>query len=205
MAGLVGAALSVAAGHGLEASRFRFDADWQLIGSIGCLLLIAGSVAWVRFRKSAGRVRVGQITLLHRRRGVVELELGPGNSLRTDARRLARRTREIEDGAGADLKLFVRTAVWTEDRLQKLGFETRPSAVPVRLAGYFSYTARWIGWAFGRAMKSKQPPKFVQRHRYVEGEMGLHRCVRRWSGPERASGSSSRRPPCPPTKVGSGD
>lgn len=46
-AGVVGAVLSIAAGHGLETSRFRFDADWQLIGSIGCLLLIVCSLAWV--------------------------------------------------------------------------------------------------------------------------------------------------------------
>ena len=78
--------------------------------------------------------------------------------------------------------------MWTEDRLEKLGFATHQSAVPVRLAGYFVYTVRWIGWAFERAMKRKKPPKFVQRDRYVEGEMDLDRFVRRWSGPERLSG-----------------
>lgn len=192
-AGLVGAALSIAAGHGLEASRFRFDADWQLIASIACLLLIVCSVAWVWVGRLGERVRVGQITLLHRQRGVVELELGPGNALRADARRIARWTRDIDDAARVDLRLFVRTAVWREDRLEKLGFATRPSAVPVRLAGYFSYTVRWVGWAFGRAMMWKKPPKFVQRHRYVEGEMDLDRCARRWSGRERSSGTGTPR------------
>ena len=192
-AGVVGAVLSIAAGHGLEASRFRFDADWQLIGPIGCLLLIVCSLAWVRVWKLRGRVRVGQITLSHRRRGVVELELGPGNALRTDARRIARWTRDIDDAARVDLRLFVRTAVWTEDQLEKWGFVTRPSAEPVRLAGYFAYTVRWIGWAVERATKGKKPPKFVQRDRYVEGEMDLDRCVRRWSGPEVSSGSGTPR------------
>ena len=192
-AGVVGAVLSIAAGHGLEASRFRFDADWQLIGSIGCLLLIVCSLAWVWIWRLGGRVRVGQITLSHRRRGVVELELGPGNGLRTDARRIARWTRDIDDAAWADLRLFVRTAVWTEDRLEKLEFATRPSAVSVRLAGYFAYTVRWIGWAVERATKGKKPPKFVQRERYVEGEMDFDRCVRRWSGPERSSGNGTPR------------
>lgn len=192
-AGLIGAVLSIAAGRGLEASRFRFDADWQLIGSAGSLLLIVCTVAWVWFRRLRGRVRVGQITLLHRRRGMVELELGPGEALRRDARRLARWTRDIDSAARAELRLFVRTAVWTEERLKKLGFETRSSAEPVRLAGYFAYTVRWIGWAFERAMKWKKPPKFVQRDRYIEGEMDLDRFVRRWSGPAESSGSGPPR------------
>ena len=41
-------------------------------------------------------------------------------------------------------------------------------------------------------MKWKKPPKFVQRDRYVEGEMDLDRCVRRWSGPEVSSGSGEK-------------
>lgn len=124
---------------------------------------------------------------------MVELELGPGNGLRTDARRIARWTRDIDDAAWADLRLFVRTAVWTEDRLEKLEFATRPSAVSVRLAGYFAYTVMWIGWAVERATKGKKPPKFVQRERYVEGDMDFDRCVRRWSGPERSSGNGTPR------------
>lgn len=192
-AGLVGAALSFAVGHGLEASRFRFDADWQLMGSGGCVLLIVCSLVWVRVRASGERVRVGQITLFHRRRGVVELELGPGNSLRADARRIARWTRDIDGAVRADLRLFVRTAVWTEERLEKWGFATRPSPAPVRLAGYLAYTVRWTGWSFERAMKRKKPLKFVQRDRYVEGEMGLDRFVRRWSRPDRSSGSGIAR------------
>lgn len=192
-AALAGAALLIAAGDRLAGSRFRLDADWQLIGCIGCLLLIVCGLPWLLVGRLGGWVRVGQITLFHRRRGMVELELGPGNTLRTDARRIARGTREIDDAPWADLTLFVRTAVWTEGRLEKLGFATRPSEVPVQLAGYCLYAVKWVGWACERAMKRKKPPKFVQRGGYVEGEMDLSRCVRRWSGPERSSGNGPRR------------
>ena len=82
-------------------------------------------------------------------------------------------------------------------RLVRGGSGTRRSGAgiggqeKVRLAGYFLYAAKWVGWAVEQGMKGKKPPKFTQHERYVEGEMDLSRCVRRWSGPERPRGNEN--------------
>ena len=175
--------LSVAAALWLAGSQSPLNGESGLIMLIGCVLLPTCGLAW--FWCSGERIRVGQVVLAHGGRGVVELELGPGSTLRRDARRIARLTRNIDEETWADLKLFVRTSVWTEDRLASLGFETRRSGVLMSLAGYCSYTVKWIWWTLTQAMKGRKPPKFVQRGRYIEGETDLGSYVRRWSGPER--------------------
>ena len=184
------AVILFSAGFGLEASRLRPEADWMLIAFIGSLLL-ACCMTWIG--RLGERVRVGQIMLEHRQRGMIELELGPGNTLKGDARRIACLTGEIDEEDWADLELFVRTAVRTEDRLQRLGFATRRSGKLVSWGGCFSYRVKWIGWSLAQATRGRKPPKFVQGKHHVEGEMDLRRCVRRWSGSELPRGSGTPR------------
>ena len=87
--------LPVLVGFGLEASRFRFVAEWYFIGVSVSLPLLVCAVWCVRRLNEV--VRIGQIRLFHRQRGVVEVELDVGNTLRTDAGRIARWTKDIDD------------------------------------------------------------------------------------------------------------
>lgn len=175
--------LSLAAGHWLEVSRIGLHWDWILVTLPGCVLLPLCGFAWTL--RLNDRIRVGQIVLAHGGRGVVELKLGPGSTLRGDASRIGWLTRHIDEECWADLKLFARTAVWTEDRLKGLGFATRRSGAVMSLAGHVSYPFNWIGWAVGRAIRGRKPPRFAQRGPWVEGETDLRSYVRRWSGRER--------------------
>ena len=157
-----------------RSNRLVCASTWT--GACWVSFLIAVGCAELYRRTLKEELRFGQLRLSHRERGMIELELDQGDTWRSDARRLAGLTRELDYGAWTALRVFVRTGVFPEQWLARKGFALRRSTRTVGIAGRFVYTVRWIGWAIARIAKGKRPRRYRQGP-YVEGEQELWRCL----------------------------
>ena len=92
------------------------------------------------------RVRFGQITLLHHRRGEIEIALSPGSNWHTDMRALLDVAERAADSQTRDIWIVVRTMTFRSATLRRLGFSVRLPVFPMRSVYWFVYLVHRARW-----------------------------------------------------------